>query len=209
MPDPTPTPRTASDLFGPGRPPRDTREKLLFRALDLFYVHGFHEVGLDRILEETGVTKTTFYNHFESRDHLIREAVVLRNEWEASVFAREVQRRAGFDPRKMLLAVFDVLDDFFTLPDYRGCLFLAASTEFPSRTHPVHKAAAQHYVDAERDLLRMAEAAGARDPVGLARTWQILVQGALMARQTLHDDAAARRARAAAERLLAAELGPG
>jgi AcrR family transcriptional regulator len=60
--------KTAAELFAKVPEPRDTREKILFTALDLFHVHGFHAVGLDRILGAVGVTKTTFYNHFESRD---------------------------------------------------------------------------------------------------------------------------------------------
>src|SRR4030095_10763344 len=51
--------------------PASTREGLMDAAVVLFYVHGFHAIGLDRILADVGVTKTTFYNHFESRDALI------------------------------------------------------------------------------------------------------------------------------------------
>ncbi|MCA9281267.1 MAG: helix-turn-helix transcriptional regulator [Phycisphaerales bacterium] len=49
----------------------ETRERLLDAAAMLFYEHGFHAIGLDAILEEVGVTKTTFYNHFASKDELI------------------------------------------------------------------------------------------------------------------------------------------
>ncbi len=108
----------------------------------------------------------------------------------------------------MLLAVFDVLDDLFTRPDYRGCLFLTATTEFPSRKHPVHKAAAAHYEESEAQLRGIAEAARAPNPAALARTWVILLQGAIMTRGTTGDDSAARVARQAAEQLLATALPP-
>ncbi len=39
-----------------------TRERLILTAHDLFYCEGFYTVGLERILSEVGVTKTTFYN---------------------------------------------------------------------------------------------------------------------------------------------------
>ena len=58
------TDKTARELFGDGRTATQTREKLLDRATDLFYTYGIHAVGLDRILKDVGVTKTTFYNHF-------------------------------------------------------------------------------------------------------------------------------------------------
>src|SRR6187455_3379966 len=140
----TAAPKTAADIFGQGVKPKGTRERLLHAALELFYAHGFHAIGIDRIIDTVGVTKTTFYKHFESRDELILEAVTLRNEWESAAFEKCVREKAGHDPRAMLLAMFDVLDDWFTGPSYEGCIFISACAEFPSRTHPVHRAAASH-----------------------------------------------------------------
>src|SRR5262245_54408142 len=100
------TSKSAAELFGAQPPPRDTRERILYRAIDLFYTYGFHEVGLDRVIEEVGVTKTTFYNHFESRDHLILEALALRERWEGEALEKAMRARAGYDPRALLLAQF-------------------------------------------------------------------------------------------------------
>ncbi|MPS62857.1 TetR/AcrR family transcriptional regulator [Acinetobacter sp.] len=51
---------------------------LSFRALSvlhtsryLFNDNGFHNVGVDRIVEEAEVTKTTFYKYFQSKERLI------------------------------------------------------------------------------------------------------------------------------------------
>jgi len=41
----------------------------------MFFRTGFHSVGLDAILAEVGVTKTTFYNHFESKNQFISEVL--------------------------------------------------------------------------------------------------------------------------------------
>ena len=51
----------------------------------------FHAVGLDRIIRDVGVTKTTFYNHFESKDDLIIAAIRMRDRWETSSFERTVE----------------------------------------------------------------------------------------------------------------------
>jgi AcrR family transcriptional regulator len=48
------TSKTAAELFSEIPEPRDTRERILFTALDLFHAHGFHAIGLDRILAEVG-----------------------------------------------------------------------------------------------------------------------------------------------------------
>ncbi len=193
---------TAAELFGKTTAPRGTRERLLHAALDLFYTYGFHEVGLDRVLDVVGVTKTTFYKHFESRDHLITEAVAVRNEWETDAFARCVKAKAGHDPRAMLLAMFDVLDEWFNEPAYKQCIFISACAEYPFRDHPVHQAAAAHYERSRVEIASIAKAAGAGDPESLARAWVILLQGAVTARMTMGDDAAARRAKALAEATL-------
>lgn len=198
--------KTAAELFSEIPEPRDTRERILFTALDLFHTHGFHAVGLDRILASVGVTKTTFYNHFESRDALIAEAIRTRDVWDRAAFERRLKERAGYAPRDMLLAMFDVLDEWFTHEDFRGCIFLHACAEFPSPLDPIHRAAADHYAVSEETIAQMAKAAGAADPPTLAREWALLMEGAITHRMVAGDDQAARSARDIAERLLEAAI---
>jgi len=96
----------------------------------------------------------------------------------------------------------DVLDDWFTHPDDKGRLFVSACAEFPSKTDPVQRLAAQHYASAEVAIRQLAEAAGAREPDALAREWAILLQGALTYRLVACDDDAAAATRRVAEVLL-------
>lgn len=183
-------------------PARGTRERLLHAALDLFYTYGFHEVGLDRVIGVVGVTKTTFYKHFESRDHLVMEAVALRDAWQGEALTRCVRAKAGDDPRAAMLAMFEVLDEWFNHPAFKQCIFISACMEYPWRDHPVHRAAAHFYERAVEQVEEMAEAAGASEPSELAHAWVLLLQGAITQRMTLGDNAAARRARRIGEALL-------
>jgi len=194
--------KTAAELFAEIPEPRDTRERILFTALDLFHAHGFHAVGLDRILTAVGVTKTTFYNHFESRDRLICEAITIRDRWDQAAFERRVIERAGYAPRDMLLAMFDVLDEWFTHENFRGCIFLHAAAEFPSPLDPIHRAAAKHYTVSEETVRRMAEAAGVSDPASFAKEWVLLLEGAITHRMATGHDEAARVAKRIAVRVL-------
>ena len=91
------TDKSARELFGDGRSAESTREKLLDRATDLFYTYGIHAVGLDRILKDVGVTKTTFYNHFESKDDMTCEVLRRRHEWEFQWFIKAVEQVSGGD----------------------------------------------------------------------------------------------------------------
>jgi len=170
---------SANELFAEGSQPRNTREKLIFTAVELFYVHGIHAVGLDHILREAGLTKTTFYNHFESKDALVLAAIDLRNRWESEAFLRAMHAKAGYDPQALLLAFFEVIDDWFNDERYRGCLFINAMAEYPRSQDPVHHSAAQHYQTTEATLVEIAKAAGIADPAALAREWVLLAIGAL------------------------------
>ena len=47
------------------------RERLLETAARIFYAEGINTVGVQRIIEEAGVTLATFYRHFPSKQDLI------------------------------------------------------------------------------------------------------------------------------------------
>ncbi|MCC7409597.1 MAG: TetR/AcrR family transcriptional regulator [Phycisphaeraceae bacterium] len=196
------TQHRARDLFGSGELPAGTRGRILHVALELFYVRGFHAVGLDQIIAGAGVTKTTFYNHFASKDDLIVAALELRDQWETASFQQRIKELAGDDPRKQLLAMFDVLDEYFTHPDYRGCMFLNACSEYPSPHDPIHQAAAAHYHRSEQSIAQIARQAGARQPDAFAQQWTTLMQGVIARRYITHDDLSAKNVRQAARVLL-------
>lgn len=198
--------KTAAELFGKGSQPRNTRDKIIHEALHLFLEYGVHAVGIDRITAAVGVTKTTFYNHFPSRDELVVEVLKVRDEWEFETLMNSIHERAGYDPKKMLLAIFDVTDTWFRSEEFRGCLFLNTIAEFPSPTDPIHKAATQHQKRVREKVLQLAEAAGVADAERLATEWLLLVDGAVTHRLVSGDDQSALIARSMAEMLLSHHL---
>lgn len=194
--------KTAAELLGVREPPRNTRERLLDTAIDLFYYHGFHAIGLDRILAEVGVTKTTFYKHFESKDDLLVAAIERRHVWESEAWSRAVIARVGDDPQKQLIALFDVFDDWFNAPDYGGCIFINAAAEFPDPRDPVHQAAAKHKTQHHNHVRALATAAKLENPDGFADLYTTLVEGALILRHVHHRNDAARIAQALVKKLI-------
>ena len=198
-------PRKVGDgvIRPPGRA-RTGRERLVATAVELFYRHGFGAVGIDRVIATAGVTKTTFYKHFEGKDDLMVAAVERRDEWESRAWDRAMRERAGNDPARQFLAMLDVMDVWFNAPDFRGCMFMNTAAEFPNPHDPVHRAAAAHKRRVRDHRLDLARAAGADAAAAetFADCFTALVEGALVLRQTQGRHDAARAVRPAAELLI-------
>ncbi len=183
------------------------RDHLVATASALFNRDGFHATGIDKVLAAAGVAKMTLYNHFKSKDELILAALRRRDETFRNWFLRTLESRAK-TPRARLLAVFDVLAEWFAQPDFQGCLFISAAAEYKRLEDPIHAACAEHKRLLLGTLRRLASEAGAAEPEALAQQLNLLVEGATVTAQMSGGTEPARHARAAAETLLRAALGP-
>jgi AcrR family transcriptional regulator len=180
------------------------RNRILDVATRLLYTDGL-SVGVDTIVAQSGVAKATLYTHFPSKDLLVREVLERRDRaWRERV-ERAVER-AG-DPEARVLAVFDVLHEDVSTPDYRGSPHLNAVAELADPAHPARAACATHAAELRELLRRLAREAGAREPDEMAAALAMLVHGASCARAIEGDREAARRARRIAAILLDTEEG--
>ena len=107
----------------------DPRERILSTAYALSTSHGLSTVGVDRVVAEAGVAKSTPLSHFPSKDDLV-VAVLDRRDliWTQGWLRPEVERLAG-TPAGRLLAIFDALDTWFHRHDFEGCLFINSLLE--------------------------------------------------------------------------------
>jgi len=185
----------------PRRQAGDARERILATAYHLFCRHGIRAVGIDLIIAESGVAKMSIYRHFRSKDALVL-AVLERREssWSQDWLQAEVNRRATTGAER-LLAIFDVFDEWFRRRDFEGCFFVKVLLEFDDRKHPLHKASREHLANVRSYVRSLAADAGIGDPAALARQWQILMEGAIIA-AIEGDRAAAKQARVIAELVL-------
>jgi AcrR family transcriptional regulator len=176
--------------------------------VELFYRNGFSAIGVDRVIEQAGVTKTTFYKHFEGKDDLMVAAVQRRDEWESQAWQRAIRQLAGEDPARQMLAMLDVMDLWFNEPDFRGCMFTNTAAEFPNPNDPVHKAASA-YKRRVRDHWReraIATGADAGAADIFADCYTALIEGALILRSVHGRNDAAKAIRPAVEQLMRAYL---
>lgn len=185
---------------------QDTRERLIDTGYTLFGHNGFHAVGLDQILAEVGVTKTTFYNHFQSKDDLVLAVLQRRDQAESDYSRRKMEELGGRSARGQLLAVLDALDAWFNEPEFRGCIFITAAAEFPSPHEPAHKAAAAHYKATQDYIQELAEEAGCVNPAYTAEQIILLISGAIVTRHVTGNQCAADVARPAFQQLMSRQL---
>ncbi|MHA1529070.1 MAG: TetR/AcrR family transcriptional regulator [Alphaproteobacteria bacterium] len=183
------------------------RDELVGKALSAFYRTGFHATGMDRLAAETGVSKTSIYKHFRTKEDLILAALRLRDEQFRNFRARRLEALADTE-RGQLLALFDLLGEWFRQDGFRGCMFIKASAEYQEPDHPIHAQSAEHKRLLFVSVRELARKAGAPDPVSLARALLLLEEGAIVTAHLGHTTDPAGDAKAAARVLIAAALGP-
>lgn len=179
----------------------EKREHLIDVAADLFNRFGYHAAGVDKVIAESGIAKTTLYRHFPSKEDLI-VAVLKRIDERFRKDMQDAVERAADTPRVKLLATFDFLEDWFQVESFYGCPFIGAAGEYGERQSPVFKEATHHkrlLVDYFEELARNA---GLAEPKTLAEEINLLQEGAIAVAHINGGAAAARRAKAMAARLI-------
>ncbi len=178
------------------------RDSLLDTAEGLFARHGYRAVGIDTVLAAAGVAKMTLYKHFRSKEELIAAVLERRASTIAAALAERIAAAPG-DPTARLLAVFDWLEQAVRSPQFHGCLFIKAASEYPA-AEDLPRQAAEAFKRACRDRLEgLCRDLAVADPEGLARQLQLLFEGALVVAFLQRTPLAAADARRAAEALLA------
>ncbi len=183
-------------------PSSAAREKVLDAASALFYAHGIKAVGVDLIIAQADVARATFYKHFPAKDDLVVAFLNRRDAmWRA--WLGETVGRLAAEPADRPLAIFDALFERFSAGDFRGCAFINSIVELANRDHPAHIAADTHKRAVTAQVAQILADAGYPDP-DLARSFVMLVDGAIVTALRESSPDAASRARSIAQALLAA-----
>ena len=175
----------------------EKREHLIDKAMALFNRRGYHATGVDTIIDEAGIAKTTLYRHFSTKEDLI--AAALRKTDEQ--FRRDMRafvEAAATEPKDRLLATFDYLEVWFRDSAFHGCPFMSAASEYGDQTDPVFQEARLHKRLTLAYFEELAHAAGLDAPEDVAQTINLLHEGATAVAQISGDLTAARTAKRAA-----------
>ena len=176
-------------------------DHVLEAASELFASEGLYRVGINRIIDEAGVAKATFYRHFPSRDHLVLVYVDgLGRRWAAAL--KEAAGPFATHPADQLLNMFDALAwDGHPGDDRGAAAFLRASAETRPGT-AAHRKITEHKERIQEWIAGLATQSGAGDPEKLARTLEPILEGGQASEVTSPDPEAPNLAREAARHVI-------
>jgi AcrR family transcriptional regulator len=118
------------------------RERLLDTAARIFYAEGINTVGVNRIVEEAGVTLATFYRHFPSKQDLI--LAYLQSVHDDFASRAAAAQEAAEDPGDVLRSIGTNITAQLLEPGFRGCAFINAASEFEDPQGPILRAVLAH-----------------------------------------------------------------
>ncbi|MBY5905173.1 TetR/AcrR family transcriptional regulator [Rhizobium leguminosarum] len=181
----------------------DVRDRILATASELFYRRGVRAVGVDLVVEKSGVAKTSLYRHFGTKDDLIaaflkREDLDFWSTWD------RVRERHPEDAAAELDAHFEWIGERVGRDNYRDCPQINTAAEFPEADHPARKVAEAHMRELRRRLKTIAEGLAVAAPDRLAGQLTVLINGAFVSMQVFERGEATSLLRDAAHALIAA-----
>src|SRR4051794_30766807 len=155
----------------------NTRQRILDDANELFYTYGIRATSADRIIEQVGITKVTFYRHFRTKSDLVVAYLGQQSAAEQTWMMSAVHEG---DPLATARTIAAGIGAASCGPGFRGCAFINAAAEYPDPQDPVRLA-----VDAHRGWIieffaEIAEQAGTRDVKSVANQLMILRDGAMV-----------------------------
>ena len=138
--------------------PEGPRVRLLRVADRLFYRKGYSSTGINELIEEAGIAKASFYQHFSSKTDLIVAYLRNRHEGWFGGLTEIVERHD--DVAERVLAVFDWLVEWLRANDFRGCAFLNTIPEFSDASSLPRQIVRKHKQELRTYLTKLCTDAG-------------------------------------------------
>lgn len=174
---------------------------VLVAADRLFYERGVAGVGMDDVRDASGVSLRRLYSLYPSKRELVTAWLNDRHTRWMRWFVDTVEERArqGVAP---LLATFDVIEQWASGPEYRGCAFLNVIAETTEIDDSHRRIVADHKRELARHLATLAARGRSDLPEWLVGALAVLIDGAIVQAAVFGSVAPIRDARCAAAHLL-------
>ncbi len=179
----------------------DTAARVLATASRLFYAHGVRAVGVERIVAESGVAKTSLYRHFHTKDDLI-VAFLEREDREFWTQWNEVVNVVEDNPTRELMTLLHWIGQRVSRGGYRGCPQINVAAEFSDPNHPARKIRARHKATMFERLHTLVSRIGPSRPEDVAYQLALIIDGAFTSDGRLSRVGATRILQSAARSLI-------
>ena len=183
--------------------PSALRDKILTTESKLFYKNGVHAVGVDLVVKESGIAKTSLYRHFGNKDSLVaafleEEDADFWRQWDA------IAVRHASDPAAELDGYVDWMKVRLRRPGYRGCPQLNVAAELPDPKHPARLVARAHEDRMRERFTSLARRLGLRKPETVGEQLALVFDGAFISAPVSDGEQLAKTFKATVRALLKA-----
>ncbi len=146
---------------GRGRPSTFDRSEALDRAMNLFWEQGYEGTSFDQLIQAMGISPSSFYNSFGSKEKLYKEATDAYLSLSEVWFAGELFGTA--DTREAFMKLLDATAVEFTRKSHPpGCMISLAGTHLPPEFASIRETMAGHRAKAE-DMMAQRLQKGVED----------------------------------------------
>src|SRR6201997_435127 len=113
---------------GRGRPTVFVRGRALNKAMKLFWERGYEGTSFDDLIAAMGISASSFYNSFGSKEELYCEATQTYLDWAGQWFF-SILNDPSIDTRTAFARLFEATAEEFTRGDHPlGCMISLAGT---------------------------------------------------------------------------------
>jgi TetR/AcrR family transcriptional regulator, transcriptional repressor for nem operon len=147
-----------------------TRDKLLTAARDVIRAKGYSATSVDDICAAAGLTKGSFFHHFDSKEALGIAAVEAFNAMAGELFGA-TPYQASDDPRQRIFGYVDLRIAMLTGDISQYTCLIGTTVQETYQTHPALRAACDRMLS-EHVAMLTRDLAAAKARYAPAASWQ-------------------------------------
>ena len=137
---------------------KHNKEQVIKKGIELFWNNGYHNLGVDKICKETGMTKGAFYNAFKSKELFLCSAI----DSYGLIITTHLQAQLSSNKKafEKLLDLYENMLQAVTKTNYKGCLVNNMMTEMAVYSTAISSLTETHFnnfIKAIEPTVKMAQ----------------------------------------------------
>jgi len=106
------------------------RDRIIDTASRLFYDQGYQATGINQIIDEASVAKSSLYQYFRTKEELLNAYLKIAEKEYFEDLYKMINKDA--DPLKQILSLFDYRINSIQQKNFKGCTFVRVVYELPN-----------------------------------------------------------------------------